>query len=525
MSSNQTKQLSLRLPVVQVVGQLAPRKATPRENADDAIRTILNWLANKQGVRLPEAAYHGDSFDLDASESFPVSAVRFDEFWAVQFDRFASDVPGRIWRTEATVAYSDDIALAGVRLAVIDSMRGADFAASVPAVVSDLIANPGLFDYGLPLANFPQHATSRGDITQLIDLIRNQDRTRPVVVFSTAAGIDAFAEARIAAERLAGLAHVFVIDDSGSRALTEQFGREFSVWGGTVRTYHPNFDPSLDEISKHPLATREWLNRRFTRIENFVFALLQSFAPLTVRRGNLEEDLPAFRTIKQAGIQHQIKLLDDSKSSPREELLAKEIELLNSRLEEKTKEYDYADEEVKKAEEERDQYRAQLFSLRGLIERLENQLGESRPAIQYPTTFESIDDWVLNNFPGRLVLLNRAARAARKSPFNDPCLVYKCLERLAKQYVDARRNGGNVDNLFADLGVHIERTGDPEHLKQWKNEYFVSQRGKSIFLEWHLKRGSDKNDITTMRIYFFYDEDDEQVVVGYLPGHLTNSKS
>lgn len=525
MASSQPKQSSLRRAVVQVVGQLAPLKPTPRETADDAIRTILNWLANKQGIRVPEAAYQGTSFDLDASESYPVSAVRFDEFWAVQFDRFASDVPGRIWRTEATVAYSKAIALAGVRLAVIDSMPGVDFAASVPAVVSDLIKSPGLFDYGTSLTNSPEFAISPEEVLRLIDLIKSSNRTRPVVVFSDSPGIDVFADARIAAERLAGLAHVFVIGNSGSRTLTEQFGREFSVWGGAVRTYHPSFDPSLDEVTMHPPATREWLCRRFTRIENFVFALLQSFAPITVRRGNLEDDLPAFQTIKQSSIQSQITSLDSGKSSLREDLLVKEIELLNCRLDEKSKEYDYADEEVKKAEEERDQYRAQLFSLRGLIERLESQLGTSLPAIQYPSTLDAIDDWVLSNFPGRLVLLNRAARAARKSPFNEPSVVFRCLEILAKQYVDARRNGGSVESLFADLGVHIMRTGDPEHLKQWKNEYFVSHRGRSTFLEWHLKRGSDKNDATTMRIYFFYDEDDEQVVVGYLPGHLTNSKS
>lgn len=525
MSYSYAKQSSLRRPVVQVVGQLAPRQLTPQENADSAIQIILNWIANKQGVRLPDDAYKGISFDLDASDSFPVSAIRFDEFWAIQFDRFDSDVPGRIWRTEATVAYSDNAAIAGIRLAVIDSMGGMDFSASVPAVVSDLIEGSGLLDYGHPLTNSPQLAKSDQDIALLIGLIQNHERTRPVVVFSTMTGVDALAEARVAAKRLAGLAHIFIIDETGTRALAEQFGREFSVWGGAVRTYQPDFDPSFDEISKHLVATREWLNRRFTRIENFVFALLQSFAPITVRRGNLEDDLPAFRTIKQASIQNQIKLLDSSYSSPREELLSKEIELLNSRLEEKTKEYDYADGEVKKAEEERDQYRAQLLSLRGRIERLEEQLGESRPPIQYLNNFESLDDWVLNNFPGRLVLLNRAARAARKSPFNEPTLVYKCLERLARQYVDVRRSGGTFDNLFADLGVHIERTGDPEHLKQWKNEYFVLHRGKNTFLEWHLKRGSDKSDVTTMRIYFFYDEDDEQVVVGYLPGHLTNSKS
>jgi hypothetical protein len=508
-----------------VVGQLVSSKATTKEAADDAIQVVLGWLANKQGVKLPDVAYAGESFELDASESFPVSAVRFDEFWAVQFDRFADDVPGRIWRTEATVGYTKEAAFAGVRLAVIDSRRDIDFVASIPAVVSNLIVAPGLFEYGVPLSNHARIVSTPQDTKLLVELIRNPSRTRPVVVFSTTSGVDAYAEAGIAAEKLAGVAHVFLIYECECWTLTKEFGQEFSVWGGAVRTYQPNFDPTLDEVFRHPIATRDWINRRFNRIEHFIFTLLQSFAPATVRRANLEDDLPAFRTIKQAGIQQQLKMLNNSMTSRREELLLKEIELLNQRLDEKSAEYIYADQEVKNAEEERDQYRAQLHSLRGLIDRLENQLGNNTAPLDCPATLDALDEWVVNNFPGRLVLLNRAARAARKSPFNDPAIIYKCLERLAKQYVDARRKGEPVEEIFSDIGVHIERTGDPIRLAQWKNEYFVSHRGKSTFLEWHLKRGSDKNESTTMRIYYFYDEEDEQVVVGYLPGHLTNSKS
>lgn len=163
--------------------------------------------------------------------------------------------------------------------------------------------------------------------------------------------------------------------------------------------------------------------------------------------------------------------------------------------------------------------------MRSLVQRLESQVGKAALEVVYPSNFEEIDEWTQTNFPGRLLLLNRAARTAKKSPFNNPELVFRCLDRLARQYVDARREGKAVDTVFDDLGVSLERTGDPNRLSQWKEKYFVPHRGVSRFLEYHLKRGSDHNETNTLRIYFFYDEDDEQIIVGHLPSHLTNSQS
>jgi len=519
--------MSQRRPVVQVVANLKHMADGPAASAQAAIQTVLGWLENKQGLVLPASAYSGDSFEVDAADGQPVLVERLDRFWSLQFDRFAEDVPGRIWRTEASVAYSDNIAAAGVRLAVIDANTEADFTPSVPRVIGDLIKSPGLYDYGVELSDSPIRVSSASDLEDLVDLLLNPERTRPVVVFSDDQGCDAWADARRVVERLAGIGHVFVIDEEQSWGLTDLLGREFSVWRGAVRTYNPGFNPKIDEVTQHPPATREWLKSRFGSLDQFYGVLVSTFATRTVRATGLEEALPTFRTIKQASIEKRIKDLAKAAKgkTEREDLLEKENELLKQQIEEKRNEYDLADAEVKQVEAERDQYRGQLSSLRGKIDALEQRIGEPALQVDYPDTFDAIDDWVLKNFPERLVLLNRAARAARKSPFNDPQLVYRCLERLARNYVDARRAGTPVDSLFDDLGVHLERTGNEGTLSQWKEFYFVPSRTKSQFLEWHLTRGSDKNETNTLRIYFFYDEEDQQVVVGHLPGHLPNSKS
>ncbi|MBX3627184.1 MAG: hypothetical protein KF892_19370 [Rhizobacter sp.] len=474
---------------------------------------------------LPDAAFKGDSFELDASESMPVSAVRFDNYWALQFDKFDPSVPGRIWRTEATVASTDTKALGGVRLTLLDSISGLDFNPSVPAIVSAWVKSPGLREYGTKLSERPTQVDDLSALESMCELLLNSKRTRPVVVFSEGKGIDARANAAKTAMRLAGLAHVFVLGDSQVDDLIDSFGREFSVWGGAVRTYNAGFDPFSDEVSVHPVATREWLQRRFRSHDQFIEVLLRSFTALSLRRTSPDHDLPTVRTVKQASLSYQLAKLDKPVTDERSAILEQENSLLRQQIQEKTDEFNYADAEVTAAQAERDQYRAQAMAMRSLVQRLEEQIGTSQAQPTYPTALDQVDAWALDQYPGRLVLLNRAARSAKKSPFSEPQLVYRCLDRLARQYVEARRTGNPVDALFEDLGVGLERTGDPNRLSQWKEKYFVPHRGTNRFLEWHLKRGSDHNEANTLRIYFFYDEDDEQVIIGHLPSHLTNSQT
>jgi hypothetical protein len=54
------------------------------------------------------------------------------------------------------------------------------------------------------------------------------------------------------------------------------------------------------------------------------------------------------------------------------------------------------------------------------------------------------------------------------------------------------------------------------------DEYFVPYRGRKRFLEWHLKKGNSRDPRRDLRIYFFWDEEDEEIVLGYLTGHLDN---
>jgi len=402
-------------------------------------------------------------------------------------------------------------------------------------VLPALARRPGLHDYGagLTLDSYPVRTDQ--DLRRMVSLIRNPERRRPVVVFahSEDGRIDATSEASAAAKSLGPLAHVFECDADACRALEREVGRRFAVWDGAVRTYHAGFDADHDEGTEHPPATRDWITRRFGRVDGLVRAMKTTFAGLTSRDVEFERRIPTHRAVKEAVLHARVVDAEMARAvagssaarSEREELLALEVSLLKSKVAELESAYEFADSEVVKAESGQAKYRAQMLALRHQNAVLARRLAEKVPDAPLPENFETIDEWALEHLAGRLVLLQRAARAARKSPFEDIELVYRCLVRLGTAYVDARRDGVPVEDLFDDLGVKLERTGDESRLSQWREQYFVPNGRENAFLEWHLKRGSRKDDKSTLRIYFFYDEDDQVVVVGHLPGHLDNEKT
>ena len=56
---------------------------------------------------------------------------------------------------------------------------------------------------------------------------------------------------------------------------------------------------------------------------------------------------------------------------------------------------------------------------------------------------------------------------------------------------------------------------------QWRDEYEVEWRDGKRLLDMHVKKGTNREARNCLRIYFFFDDESDQVVVGHLPDHLT----
>jgi len=488
-----------------------------------ATEVVLTWLRDKQNLKLPSQAYAGESFDLDASEGQPLAVARFRDFWAMRLDRLDAEVPGRIWRTEASVGHNSDSALVGVRLTVIDTAKSIRIPTSVPRVVFDLIEAPGIVEYGVRLSAKPSEVLTDADAAELLRLLLDSSRTRPAVLVATTSGASE-EEVDDMALRLAGVGHVFRVHEKAIDWLNLKLGNEFAISQRGLRTFNPRFDPKLDEISEHPPATYDWIGRRFGSLRNFVWMLVERFARNTVAGQATDAGMPSVDQVKALTVESRLAALaKQGHRSEREALLEEQNALLEKSVKEKIQEYDYASKCVVDVEDERDRFRAQLAATKQRVFALEEKLGESGTQVEIPENFDNLNEWVLEYFPGRIQMLGRALRAAKKSAYEDKPLVYRCLAKLGREYVDARREGLPVEGIFETLGVQLERTGSRAHLSQWEEEYFFPHRNQSEFLEWHIKKGTGHSDITTLRVYFYYDEEDGMVVVGHLTDHLTNA--
>lgn len=88
-------------------------------------------------------------------------------------------------------------------------------------------------------------------------------------------------------------------------------------------------------------------------------------------------------------------------------------------------------------------------------------------------------------------------------------------EELKKAYETELRKLG----LSEDASISSTRLGEQG------DEYLVLHRGQKRELERHLKKGTSRESRHCFRLYFFWDEEEEEAVVGWLTSHLDTRKT
>jgi hypothetical protein len=503
---------------------------SPDGAASAARIAILNWLRDKQGIRgLPEVAWNGAPFEIDASQDRPVAVESFENVWAMRYDNPEGGAHGRIWRTEVIVGAQERAALLGVRLTTITRDWDIPIFRSVPKIIGDLAESPGLADYGVPLLGRPWSIESDRDVDEFVELLENRGRTRPVYAVAADAGGYTLIDAAQLASRTAGLAHVAVLSEDATRALSHLVGNRLSVFRQAIRTYRRGFDRTDALFEEHPIATRDWLSRRFPDPRFFVTLLTNQAIDATVVNVDLESRLPGFGKVRdwvlarrldaarkeKAPEALQLQLYEESNRSLEEALRSREVDIEALRM---------AQLEL---EEARDGALRISRGLRARIAFLEHALSTRNVAepVEYPESYEELDEWAGRHLGDRLVLLSRAARAAKKAEFEDLRLVCDALQLLAGPYRDMKLGTAGkpaFDQVCTALGLELSLSGESS-MVQYPNEYFVNFGGQRRALELHLKKGVSREARNCLRIYFFWDDDAEQVVVGHLPGHLTTA--
>jgi len=525
-------------PISQVVLQLP----SGEPSFSRARSTVTRWMNNRAGRKLPTEAWNGDTFELEdvgAQRTAAVSIVA-PRYWAARLDDADRTVAQRVWTTEIGIAERQDKSiLFGCRLLCVT--RGADiaFVRSVPGFVRNVSEDQEAHLDGRPVSIEPWVIEDESSVDDLVAMLRDRHRQSDVIVFSLPEDsenpLETIVSARQIAKSTIGVAHVVIITGPASFYLSDRVGKEFSVFRQAVRTYKVGFDPAEDEPFNHPLALPQrittWPDGGGSAFEAF---LIDRVLAASVNTRDYEHKLPSFTTVRRAAAEIRIASAREAGSSETDLLKIADEEILNLRK--------FLDEERqtsaglwKVAEEERDQALAEAQQvketnshLRYRIERLEQQLiakGGAAAETPIPDNLSSFENWCRTYLAGYVEIHNRAYQGIKKSEYDDISLIYRSLLVLRDYYVTMKRHGGldkkrSYEEACQALGLEEAPTFSGPRAGEEGEIYFIRYAGRRVELDRHLKKGNSREPRHCFRLYFFWDDDDQQVVVGWLPSHL-----
>lgn len=183
--------------------------------------------------------------------------------------------------------------------------------------------------------------------------------------------------------------------------------------------------------------------------------------------------------------------------------------------------------------EELDRLRAEVYRWREEATRrsstpLQTATSTLSPGTSSQDTLQGLSSWVQANLGGRMVIHVKAARAARKSAFADPGLVYRTLQALADHYWPMRFLGDATSRDTWEAFLETEHlscgpTGAAVYDRRTRSAYLVNWQHRQVELDQHLQGASSRDEARTFRVYFHVDTERQVIVVGHLPSHLPNS--
>ncbi|WP_055451309.1 hypothetical protein [Thiomonas bhubaneswarensis] len=485
---------------------------------------VLSWAAKQVGDQLPAAAAEGRSFEHLRGGRTCLGASFEDgrrALWALRVDRPDANVAQRTWTTEIVIGYAPTSgpALFSLRLLVSTPEAFLPIEPSVPGLVRQVATACGLQHGDARIDGMPWFITSQADAEDLVGELTSPSRSMPYLVCSIAEGESApRLDVRLLAKAALGIARVVVVPPAHTWVLTEQLGKPRSVYNGAVRAYMPGFSQDANPYAHRlffiePAADDERARSTLTTLRWLV-------ANESLRRLRLGDDVVAFSAVRESSLDFERQRLKQAGSSEAEQLKAAQIQVdaLKDDLERSKAETEQWLSEYERADEEAQNYQQQLraaqFRIQQLLAQIKERGDEPDSAVQLPESWDTFADWCDEILSGRVMLSSRARRETKSADFDDPQTAARCLLWLANEYRDSRMNGaaGDLRKPIAD-SIHNERCGADTFDFAWS--------GRQVPVEWHIKNGGNTRDPRRcLRIYYFWDEESQVVVIATMPAHV-----
>ncbi|MBN8477377.1 MAG: hypothetical protein J0L91_00255 [Burkholderiales bacterium] len=508
------------------------------------VDAVLRWANNRAGRRLPEDALRHRSFEMTEVGTQRLAAVAMPDprIWALRLDDADKNVPLRTWVTEVGVgAAPDGQVLFATRLICATRGEDAPFERTVPGFVKQVIDSGPAFLDGRAVGVMPWVIGSEAAADDLVELLESPERRAPVVVFALPEKSEDPSETAVPIgdfiSRTAACAHTCVLTGPASFHLTDRLGKELSVFRRAVRNYLPGFKRWRDQPYRHPL----WLPDRVAAWPNggsagYLAYLIDQVLESTVQSPDREDELPSFTTIRQAAARSEHEHAKRENRSDKDLLnwALQENQKLESDIRDTKEKYAGLIDELERrrdeAEQQAQEARAQNFALRERVRALERKssanaiAAQTRPAI--PDRLDEFQTWCHEHLSGAVELHNRAYQGVKKSVFKDPTLIYEALLLLRDRYVPMRQSNDPALKTAYDAGLrglHLEDSTTGAGWKQHPEQYVISYDGKPRRMDRHLKQGTSHDPAHAFRLYYFWDDESQVVVVGWLPSHLDNA--
>jgi hypothetical protein len=534
--------------IINSVSQVSLRiQAADSEATFVAIRKeVLQWLNSKAGRKLPIEAWEGRSFELFREVGYqPVAAAALGNprLWACRLDDADKQVPKRSWTTEVGLGLGPNgTVLFGCRLLCVTMGENVPFMPSIPGFVRQIAERYEATIDGRRARTRAAIVTDDSSTDQLIKHILDRSRRHPVIAISRGTWEDPAAAPLIDPDRLAakviGTAHIVMLEPRASDRLSGILGREYGVFNRGVRTYNPGLELENDQPLRHPVASpvtiENWDGLGPEEFETFLVS--QTLRRSTGRE--FDRDVPPYSQIHELALREKREQARERGASDAELLILAlaEIESLKKKLVDDAGTYDGL---VREAELERDQARetleqqaAETSGLRARVAHLLSALEAKGTAedIPIPVTFDDLEEWCRTYLPGNIVVLPRALRAAKKADFQEPALAYKALLLLRNEYVMLRTEGGPMvmkgwQDGLVQLGLEERPTFSGDRAGEEGDEYKVLWGKRKRLLDRHLKGCNSREERYCFRLYYFWDDESQQVVVGSFPAHLSTRES
>lgn len=190
-----------------------------------------------------------------------------------------------------------------------------------------------------------------------------------------------------------------------------------------------------------------------------------------------------------------------------------EVQQLTAKVKEAEEFSSLVSDEHQQAEKRAKEAEAELATAQARIAELESRLDELGADAELPASWSEFAAWCERRLEGKVMLAQQAKREVKKAKYKDVAAAAQGLLWLAGEYRDQRLMGGDGTVRGQNsVGLFNEPCGGSTFKVQWS--------GRWEEVKWHLKNGGNTTDPTRcLRIYYFWDDTNDQVVVASMPGH------